>query len=375
MTTSEYAWLEFHVAHRSNLIGESVMKNGVNVAGVSEMMHEIRGDNSQGVFAYDAEAQWTGGSTLNAFVNPALIGSVKSARDFQWRITLEDTAAFSSVCQKEMVFTAEELALTGLGACAMLTMVKGATTCGRNIQTLNFLVQGNYYPANDASPALLSDFDYRVDFEAEAEEDNELFAGVLKKLAHHSPNHRTIVERNPISIPAIELTSDALADVAPADQGKQIQVSMDWEYGFQLKVSYDDVRYTRVDQPKQGGGIDKGANPQEILLSAFSACMARTFIDLMEKSDLQLSGVKVRTKGHVDMRGMLGIDPEVPSKLQELAVTFDVDTAADDAKVNAIIGESLYKSPVARLLIEPQSVNLHLHRKDKKLIEFVSKGE
>ncbi|MGH1427168.1 MAG: OsmC family protein [Arenicella sp.] len=351
------------------------MKNGVNVAGVSELMHEIREDNTQGVFAYDAEAQWTGGDTLLAFVNAALIGSVKSARNFQWRITLNDEASVSSVCAKEMVFTPEELALTGLGSCALLTMVKGATTQGRNIQSLKFSVTGKHYLKNDDHPALLTDFDYRVDFDAESPEDNLLFSEILKKLSHHSPNHRTIVESNPVTVSGTDLVIDELVSVTAVGDAKELFVELDWEYGFQLMVKYPDrVRYTRVDQPKQGGGIDRGANPQEILMSAFAACLTRTFVNLAEEQQITLNGLKVRTTGLVDMRGMLGIDPDVPSKLQEINAIFDVDTPADDVLVNQIILQSIEQSPITRLLIEPQSVNLHLHRHSAQILEFVSKG-
>ncbi|MGH1438626.1 MAG: OsmC family protein [Cellvibrionaceae bacterium] len=350
------------------------MKNGVNVAGVSEMMHEIRGNAVEGVFAYDAEAQWTGGDTLNAFVNSALIGSVKSARGFQWRMTLGESAPVSETCTKEMLFTPEELALTGLGSCAMLTMVKGATTCGRNIQSLRFLVKGKHYPADKNKAATLSDFDYRVEFDADSEEDNMLFSEVLKKLSHHSPNHRTIVERNVISVKEADITIDKLGEMAALTKSKDLQVEMNWEYGFQLKVNYDSVRYTRVDQPKQAGGIDRGANPQEILMSAFASCLTRTFIKLMGDSNLPLNGVTVRTTGHVDMRGMLGIAPSIPSKLQDISASFDVDTSVSKNEINQIIEQSIQQSPVSRLLIEPQSVNLHLHRHSAQIIQFVSKG-
>ncbi|MEO0443737.1 MAG: OsmC family protein [Pseudomonadota bacterium] len=351
------------------------MKNGVNVAGVSELMHEIRDDSAQGVFAYDAEAQWTGGDSLLAFVNSAMIGSVKSSRSFQWRVTLAESASVSDVSAREMVFTPEELALTGLGACAMLTMVKGATTCGRNIQSLQFLVKGKHYPAVDGHPAVLADFDYRVEFDAESEEDNHLFSEVLKKLSNHSPNHRTIVERNTVSVPNADLQVNTLNAVAIDRHSELLQVEMNWEYGFQLHVSYDDVRYTRVDQPKQAGGIDKGANPQEILMSAFAACLSRTFIQLMAKEKLSLNGVKVQTKGHVDMRGMLGIDPSIPSKLQSISVDFFVDSPASKQTLDGLILKAIEQSPITRLIIEPQQVNLHLHRQSAQIIAFVSKGE
>ena len=359
---------------KTNLSMDELMKNGVNVAGVSELMHEIRDDFAQGVFQYDAEAQWAGGNALLAFVNSARIGSVKSARDFQWRVTFAEDASVSEVAGGELVFTPEELALTGLGACAMLTMVKGATTCGRNIQSLRFTVKGKHYPKDAQQPAILKDFDYRVDFEAESEQDNLLFAEVLKKLSNHSPNHRTIVERNAIRVGDSNLELASVKAVEPESTARELIVRMDWEYGFQLLVTYDEVRYTRVDQPKQAGGIDKGANPQEILMSAFAACLSKTFIALAADEGLSLNGLNVRTTGYVDMRGMLGIDPSVPSKLQAIKADFRIDSELPASAFDDLITRAIETSPVARLLIEPQQVKLNLFRDGQQLLELVSQG-
>jgi|GEM_PF-5469609 len=352
------------------------MKNGVNVAGVSELMHEIRGDSTEGVFAYDAEAQWTGGDTLIAFVNPALIGSVKSARGFFWRVTLSDEAPVSAVCQRETVFTPEELALTGLGSCALLTMVKGATTRGRTIESLRFLVRGKHYLKTESQAACLSDFDYRVEFAAEAEEDTLLFTEVLKKLANHSPNHRTIVERNTLTVGGPQnLSFDSLEPVNLDVKHRELSVDIQWDYGFQLFAYYPDgVRHNRIDQPKQGGGIDRGANPQEVLMSAFVSCLTRTLIEIASESNVALNGVKVRASGHVDMRGMLGIDPKIPSKLQDITLNIDADCEASDSQMRELIQGAVYRSPVARLLIEPQAVHLHLFRDKQLITEFLSQG-
>jgi uncharacterized OsmC-like protein len=45
----------------------------------------------------------------------------------------------------------------------------------------------------------------------------------------------------------------------------------------------------------------------------------------------------VIAKGHWDARGTLGVDREVPVGLSDIALTFELDTAADAATVQRLV--------------------------------------
>ncbi len=353
------------------------MKNGVSIAGMSEIMHEIKGDTAEGIFSYAAWSEWSGGETLAANVAPAVIGTVKSSRGFGWRVALGDKAAVSDVCQSDWVFLPEELALAGLGSCALLTMVKGASTRGSSLEHLCFKVKAVCHrQPEDKVVTALTDFDYRVEFEADAAGENQMFQEILTKLSNHSPNHRTIAEANTVSLcQPVKAEIAEMAPVSAADSQTEIRVDVHWEYGFQLHAAYaDGLRRLKIDQPKQAGGIDKGANPQEILLASLVACLTRTLVAHAEQANILLDGVRVDASGHVDMRGMLGIAPEVPSKLQNISLNFSLDSHADQSALHDLIYRAAESSPILRLLVEKQRIALHLYRGETFITEFISEG-
>ena len=353
------------------------MKNGVSIAGMSEIMHEIKDFPEEGVFSYAAWSEWSGGETLMAGVDPAVIGTLKSSRDFTWQIATGPQVSVSDICQRDWIFLPEELALSALGACALLTMVKGASTRGSILEHLSFRVKADCHHQH-ATQALmaLTDLDYHIEFDADEAGENEMFQEILTKLAYYSPNHRTIVEANPLAIERpVSADITELATWSGTDTATEIFAEVHWEYGFQLHAKYGDgIRRLKIDQPKQAGGIDKGANPQEILLAALASCVTRTLMVQAKQAEVVLNGVRLETSGYVDMRGMLGIAPDTPTKMQNISLNFALDSPADQSALNDLIYQAVESSPVFRLLVEKQSIGLHLYRGETLVTEFISES-
>lgn len=79
-----------------------------------------------------------------------------------------------------------------------------------------------------------------------------------------------------------------------------------------------------IDEPRELCGGDQSANPQEYLLAAMNACMLNTFVAVCSLQGVQLESLVFESRGQLDLRGFLGIDPNVPAGYEEIHYTIRV---------------------------------------------------
>lgn len=73
-----------------------------------------------------------------------------------------------------------------------------------------------------------------------------------------------------------------------------------------------------VDEPRELGGTNRFANPQEHLIAALNACMMVGYVAQCAVRGITLERLEIETDGEIDLRGFLGIDPAVPSGYEQL---------------------------------------------------------
>ena len=73
-----------------------------------------------------------------------------------------------------------------------------------------------------------------------------------------------------------------------------------------------------IDEPCELGGTNLFANPQEHLLAALNACMTVGYVAQCAVRGITLESLVIETKGEIDLRGFLGIDPAVPPGYESL---------------------------------------------------------
>jgi uncharacterized OsmC-like protein len=66
-----------------------------------------------------------------------------------------------------------------------------------------------------------------------------------------------------------------------------------------------------VDEPLQLLGSNTAPNPQEMLMAALNACMAVGYVAGAAVEGITLDAVTIETEGDLDLRGFLGLDPDV----------------------------------------------------------------
>jgi uncharacterized OsmC-like protein len=87
--------------------------------------------------------------------------------------------------------------------------------------------------------------------------------------------------------------------------------------------------------PKCGGsGLELCSG--DMLLEALIACAGVSMRAAAAVLGIPLRSVNVRAEGDVDLRGTLGIDPDVPVGFREIRLAFDVDADVDAAQLDQL---------------------------------------
>jgi uncharacterized OsmC-like protein len=77
--------------------------------------------------------------------------------------------------------------------------------------------------------------------------------------------------------------------------------------GLQVKRQFK----ITVDEPLELLGKDTAPNPQEYLMTALNACVLVGYVAGAAIKGIALSKVEIETSGQLDLRGFLGLDPNV----------------------------------------------------------------
>lgn len=76
-----------------------------------------------------------------------------------------------------------------------------------------------------------------------------------------------------------------------------------------------------IDEPRELGGTNSFANPQDHLIAALNACMTVGYVAQCAVRGIALESLTIETDGEIDLRGFLGIDPAVPQGYENLSYT------------------------------------------------------
>ncbi|MFI6287535.1 OsmC family protein [Streptomyces sp. NPDC051018] len=330
------------------------MRNGMNIAGVSEVVHEVQAEPHEAVYRYGAAAEWHTGRGIRARNEPAVLGTVKSPRRFELAVAEENDPGRGGGP------TPVRLALTALGACALTTFIGGASARGVTLESLRLALGAEQ--VRDGTSGRITDLTYTLTVRADT--GGVDLAEVLAGVEERSPNHRTLVDPQPLTLVLDGAGEPVPAPTAPAaGRGLPVSATVTWSYSVQLVATTDgDPAELRVDQPKQLAGVDWGPNPQEYLLMALASCVLGRVAELSARPGRPPHPWRVRATGQVDIRGLfdIGDDPTVPVHRLTLEVTpLDAATArAEDWRDT--VREAVRRSPVAALLTAGHPVKVEL---------------
>ncbi|MNZ45643.1 OsmC-like protein [compost metagenome] len=97
-----------------------------------------------------------------------------------------------------------------------------------------------------------------------------------------------------------------------------------------------------ADEPPVLLGQDRGANPVEYVLHALAACLTTSMVYHAAARGIEIRGVESKLQGDLDLRGFLGLDPNVRKGYRSVRVEMLVDSDASPA----VLRELTQFSPV-----------------------------
>ena len=121
------------------------------------------------------------------------------------------------------------------------------------------------------------------------------------------------------------------------------------------QVHVEEFAY-KADHPTLGHG--HGPTPQEYVLHALAACVTAGIITGAAARNITVNKVSATATGHIDVRGVLGIDPDIRKGFSNVDVQFDVDADCDDDQKDALVAAATKYSAVFDMLANPTEVSV-----------------
>ena len=120
-------------------------------------------------------------------------------------------------------------------------------------------------------------------------------------------------------------------------------------------VHVDEFTFT-ADHPTLGHG--HGPTPQEYVLHALAACITAGVATGAAARGIELRSVSSTVTGEIDVRGVLGIDPDVRKGFSSVTIDFDIDADASPEQMDALVAGGTKYSAVFDMLVNPTSVEV-----------------
>lgn len=120
-------------------------------------------------------------------------------------------------------------------------------------------------------------------------------------------------------------------------------------------VHVDEFTYA-ADHPTLGHG--HGPTPQEFVLHALAACVTAGIATGAAARQITINSISSEVSADIDVRGVLGVDPDVRKGFSNVTITFDVDADCDDEQKDALVAAGAKYSAVFDMLANPTEVDV-----------------
>lgn len=101
----------------------------------------------------------------------------------------------------------------------------------------------------------------------------------------------------------------------------------------------------KIDEPLELLGTNQFANPQEYLLAALNACMIVGYAAACSVEGIEIESLRIETSGDIDLRGFLGIDPNIKNGYDEIQYTVFIKGSATPEQFNKVHEAVIATSP------------------------------
>jgi uncharacterized OsmC-like protein len=112
------------------------------------------------------------------------------------------------------------------------------------------------------------------------------------------------------------------------------------------------------DHPEVFAAADRAPTPPEIVLAALASCLSGGVAAVAQHRGIQLNQMRAMVEGDIDVRGILGMDPDVRNGFSAIRVRFEIDADATEDEIAALVAQSQKRSAVFDILTNPTNVHV-----------------
>jgi len=105
-------------------------------------------------------------------------------------------------------------------------------------------------------------------------------------------------------------------------------------------------------------GNNEGANPVEFLLHALAGCVTTTTVLHAAARGIEIRSLSTELDGEIDLRGLLGLDDEVPVGYRSIRMRMRIDADCSAEELDDLMSFAHAHSPVCSTVCRPVPVEL-----------------
>ncbi len=172
------------------------MRNNIPTAALSEFVNEVAETSEEGLMTYGIEIDWESGTRTRTQTKPMLVGPHRVSRSFTWKADEPRQLLGNNHGPNP-----QELLLSGLGSCMMVSFIAGATAEGIQLDSVKIDFEGvldlrGFLGLGTNAAVGFPDINYTIHVTGDATP--EQFEDLHRKAISHSPNAQTI--ENPVRL-------------------------------------------------------------------------------------------------------------------------------------------------------------------------------
>lgn len=114
------------------------------------------------------------------------------------------------------------------------------------------------------------------------------------------------------------------------------------------------------DHPEVFHAADTAPTPPEIVLAALASCLTGGLAAVAQHRGIQLHSARAIVEGDIDVRGILGMDPDIRNGFSAIRVSFEIDADASREDIEALVAQSQKRSAVFDILTNPTAIAVSL---------------
>jgi uncharacterized OsmC-like protein len=112
------------------------------------------------------------------------------------------------------------------------------------------------------------------------------------------------------------------------------------------------------DHPEVFAAADRAPTPTEIVLSALASCLMGGLASVAQHRGIQVNSARAIVEGDIDVRGILGMDPEIRNGFSGIRVRFEIDADASEEDIRALVAQSQKRSAMFDIITNPTNVSV-----------------